>query len=113
MNTEQVKGDIAQGLGFAVFEDFKVEQGRVWTPDLATYIIPTALDLPDMETLAVEISEPSGPFGMKGAGEIGIDGPLPAVANAIAEAIGKRTFQAPLTAERILSAMRNITKCNK
>ena len=77
------------------------------------HIIPTALDLPDMETLAVEIPEPSGPFGMKGAGEIGIDGPLPAVANAVAEAIGKRIFQSPLTAERILSAMGNITKCYK
>jgi CO/xanthine dehydrogenase Mo-binding subunit len=100
-------------LGLAVFEDFKVEQGRVQTPDLATYIIPTALDLPDMETLAVEIPEPSGPFGMKGAGEICIDGPLPAVANAVAEAIGKRIFQSPLTAERILLAMGNITKCKR
>ncbi len=73
------------------------------TPDLATHIIPTALDLSDMETLAVEIPEPSGPFGMKGAGEIGIGGPLPAVA----EAIGKRIFSAPLTAEKSLSAMGN------
>lgn len=105
---QQMQGAIAQGLGFAIFEDFKVEQGRVRTPDLATYIIPTALDLPDMETLTVEIPEPSGPFGMKGAGEIGIDGPLPAVANALAEAIGKRVCQSPLTAERILSAMGNI-----
>ena len=104
---QQMQGAIAQGLGLAIFEDFKVEQGRVRTPDLATYIIPTALDLPDMETLAVEIPEPSGPFGMKGAGEIGIDGPLPAVANSVAEAIGKRIFQSPLTAERILSAMKN------
>ena len=110
---QQMQGAVAQGLGLAIFEDFRVEQGRVRTPDLATYIIPTALDLPDMETLAVEIPEPSGPFGLKGAGEIGIDGPLPAVANAVAEPIGKRIFQAPLTTERILSAMGNITKCNK
>ena len=52
-----MQGGIAQGLGLAIFEDFKVEQGMVQTPDLATYIIPTSLDLPDMETLAVEIPE--------------------------------------------------------
>jgi CO/xanthine dehydrogenase Mo-binding subunit len=102
---QQMQGGIAQGLGYALFEDFKVEQGRVRTPDLATYIIPTAVDLPDMETLAVEIPEPSGPFGLKGAGEIAIDAPLPAVANALAQAIGKRIFRSPLTAERILQAL--------
>ncbi|MBA4395035.1 MAG: carbon monoxide dehydrogenase, partial [Desulfobacca sp.] len=101
---QQMQGAIAQGLGYALYEDFKVEQGRVQTPDLATYIIPTALDVPDMEIVAVEIPEPSGPFGLKGAGEIAIDGPLPAISNAVADAIGKRIFCSPLTAERVLSA---------
>jgi CO/xanthine dehydrogenase Mo-binding subunit len=103
---QQMQGGIAQGLGYALYEEVKVEQGRMLTPDLATYIIPTAMDVPDMETLAVEIPEPSGPFGLKGAGEISIDGPLPAVANAVADALGKRIFRSPLTAERVLQAMK-------
>ncbi len=102
---QQMQGGIAQGLGFALYEDFKVEEGRAQTKGLATYIIPTAVDLPDMETLAVEIPEPSGPFGLKGAGEIAIDAPLPAVANAVARAIGRRITRSPLTAERILQAL--------
>lgn len=105
---QQMQGGIAQGLGYALYEDFKIEQGRVQTPDLATYIIPTAQDVPDMETLAVEIPEPSGPFGLKGAGEIAMDGPLPALGNAVADAIGKRIFRSPLTAERVLRAMKEV-----
>jgi CO/xanthine dehydrogenase Mo-binding subunit len=99
---QQMQGGIAQGLGYALYEDFKVKEGRVETANLATYIIPTARDVPDMEIRAVEIPEPSGPFGLKGAGEIAIDGPLPAVANALADALGKRIFQSPITAERVM-----------
>jgi len=102
---QQMQGGIAQGLGFALYEAFKVEQGRVLTPDLSTYIIPTAQDLPDMETLSVEIPEPSGPFGLKGAGEISIDGVLPAVANAVSQALGKRVFHSPITSEKVLAIL--------
>lgn len=102
---QQIEGGICQGLGYGLYEDFKVREGKILTPDLATYIIPTAPDVPDMETLAVEIPEPSGPFGMKGAGEIALAGPLPAVANAVADAIGKRIFQSPLTPERVWAAL--------
>ena len=102
---QQMQGGIAQGVGYALYEDFRTIDGGVLTPDLATYIIPTSLDLPDMEILAVEIPEPSGPFGLKGAGEISTDIPLPAVANALADAIGRRVFQSPMTGERVLAAM--------
>jgi hypothetical protein len=87
-------------------EEFKAERGKVKTLNLSTYLIPTALDCPEMTSLAVEIPEPTGPFGLKGAGEISIDGPLPAVANALAEACGVRIRQTPLTAERVLGALR-------
>jgi CO/xanthine dehydrogenase Mo-binding subunit len=102
---QQMQGGIAQGLGYALYEDFQTRSGRVLTPDLATYIIPSALDLPDMEILSVEIPEPSGPFGLKGAGEIATDSPLAAVANALADAIGRRVFLSPMTAEAVLGAM--------
>jgi CO/xanthine dehydrogenase Mo-binding subunit len=103
---QQIQGGIVQGLGYALLEEFKAEKGAVKTINLSTYLIPTALDCPEMTSLAVEIPEPTGPFGLKGAGEISIDGPLPAVANALAEACGLRIKQTPLTPERVLRALR-------
>jgi CO/xanthine dehydrogenase Mo-binding subunit len=102
---QQIQGGIAQGLGYALLEDFVVEGGMIRTTDFSTYIIPTALDIPDMESMTVELLEETGPFGLKGAGEIPMDGPLPAVANAIADACGIRPLRSPLTAERILAAL--------
>jgi CO/xanthine dehydrogenase Mo-binding subunit len=105
---QQIQGGIVQGLGYALLEEFKAEKGKMQTINLSTYIIPTALDCPEMISLAVEIPEPTGPFGLKGAGEIAIDGPLPAVANALAEACGIRIQQTPLTPERVLRALRKM-----
>jgi CO/xanthine dehydrogenase Mo-binding subunit len=103
---QQIQGGVAQGLGFALSEEFRVEREKVITGDLATYILPTAVDLPDLQSLAVDSCEPSGPLGLKGGGEIGIDGPLPAVANALADACGIRLPQNPFTPERVLRALR-------
>jgi CO/xanthine dehydrogenase Mo-binding subunit len=103
---QQIQGAVAQGLGFALTEEFRAENGKILTGDLATYILPTALDLPEMDSLAVDSYEPSGPLGLKGGGEIGIDGPLPAVANGLADACGIRLARNPFTAERVLQALR-------
>jgi len=103
---QQIQGGIVQGLGYALCEDFIVQDGEVQTKNLSSYIVPTSLDVPDLESIAVEIEEPSGPFGLKGAGEIAIDGPLPAVANAIADACGIRIFRSPMTGQRVLRALK-------
>jgi CO/xanthine dehydrogenase Mo-binding subunit len=103
---QQVHGAIAQGLGYALAEEFKANEGRCLTCDFSTYIVPTSLDLPEMETIAVELHEPSGPFGLKGAGEIGVDAPLPAVANALADACGIRVNRFPMTPEAVLEALK-------
>lgn len=102
---QQVHGAIAQGIGYALCEEIKLEEGRILTQDLATFIIPGPMDIPDMMSIPVETCETSGPYGMKGAGEVGINGPLPAIAGALAQACGIRVKTAPLTAERILEAM--------
>ena len=102
---QQIQGGISQGLGYALMEEFSSREGKIRTADLSTYILPTALDVPDVESVAVELHEPSGPFGLKGAGEIAVDGPLPAVANALADACGVRLFSAPFTPERVLAAL--------
>ncbi|MFH0731251.1 MAG: xanthine dehydrogenase family protein molybdopterin-binding subunit [Pseudomonadota bacterium] len=101
----QQEGAVAQGLGYALFEEVKTGEGRMQTTDLTTYIIPTASDMPAIETIAIPLAEHSGPFGLKGAGEIGIDGPAPAVANAVADACGRRPCRFPMTAARVLEVL--------
>ncbi len=103
---QQIHGGIAQGLGYALCEELVAEEGFVRTPNFSTYLIPTAPDIPEIDSTAVELHEPTGPFGLKGVGEIATTGPLPAVANAVADACGVRVFKSPLTAERVLAALR-------
>ncbi len=63
-----------------------------------------------MVSLACDVEEPSGPFGMKGVGEVGMNGPLPVVGNAVHAACGADVHQAPLTSERVLKAMKRRKK---
>lgn len=102
---QQVQGGMAQGLGYALFEEFGLRQGRIMTGDFSSYVLPTALDLPDTETLTVTPQEAEGPFGMKGIGEIAIDAVFPAAANALAIAVGCRISSGPLTAEKVMNAL--------
>ena len=101
---QQVQGGMAQGLGYALFEEFCVREGKIATGDFSTYILPTASDLPNMEIMAVTPHEDAGPFGMKGIGEISIDAVFPAVANAIADATGIRIATGIMSAEKVLAA---------
>ncbi len=103
---QQIQGAIAQGIGYALSEEVQVNEGKVLTADLATFIIPAASDVPEIESQPVEIYEPSGPYGLKGVGEIATNGPLPAIANAVADACGVRIFRSPLTPSRVLRALR-------
>jgi CO/xanthine dehydrogenase Mo-binding subunit len=103
MFDQQVHGGVAQGIGYALYEDFVTEQGQVKTPDFTTYLIPGALDLPQIVSVAcTSETEETGPFGMKGIGEVAMNGPLPAIANAIARAGGGRIRSAPLSAAAVL-----------
>jgi CO/xanthine dehydrogenase Mo-binding subunit len=102
---QQMHGGIVQGIGWALHEEILSDQGRLLTPDLATYIIPCSLDAPPMDLETVAETEHTGPFGMKGVGEIAIDAPLPAIANAVADACGGRSRRWPLTPERMLAIL--------
>ncbi len=103
---QQIQGGVVQGMGYALWEDFRLHKGEVLSKNLATYIIPTSLDTPDLISLPVETLEASGPFGMKGIGEISINLPLPAIANAAYRGLGRSLGTAPLTAEKVLLALR-------
>jgi CO/xanthine dehydrogenase Mo-binding subunit len=108
MFDQQIQGGVAQGLGYALMEDVVTSEGRVRNDDLSTYLIPGALDLPDTISISCKGHEDTGPLGMKGVGEVAMNGPLPAVANAVADACGIRLCHAPLTPERVLSALEEV-----
>lgn len=102
---QQIEGSVAQGIGYALLEDLILKDGAIRTGDLSTYLIPTSLDLPPVETAWVDSCEETGPLGMKGVGEVAMNGPLPAIANAFFQATGQRITRAPLTPERVLRSL--------
>jgi CO/xanthine dehydrogenase Mo-binding subunit len=99
----QIEGGIAQGIGYALIEDVVMRDGRMANAQLTNYLVPTTLDTPDIEVTIVESPYEHGPFGAKGVGELPIDGPAPAVVNAI-RSLGIDVRAIPATPERILQA---------
>jgi len=103
----QVEGSIVNGIGYALTEEMLFSsRGRVRNPTLFDYKIPGALDIPRIDVVLVDSYEPTGPMGAKSVGEIGINGPIPTMANAIYDAVGVRLRQTPFTPERVLEALR-------
>lgn len=103
----QIEGGTAMGMGMALMEKVQFsEEGQLLNHDLSTYLIPTALDVPRMETVLVEAEEPSGPFGAKGIGEPACIATTPAVINAIYNACGVRIKDLPATPEKILRELK-------
>lgn len=103
----QVEGGIVQGIGMAVYEDVKISKtGKMITNDLLNYRIPSRLEINRLTTEFAKSYETSGPFGAKSVGEIGIDTPPAAIANAIYNATGVRIKSLPITPEKILKGMK-------
>jgi len=106
MTEGQIEGAVAQALGYALFEEVLIdEQGRVRNPNFLDYKLATAADMPELVTILVPTDEPTGPFGAKAAGEVPIDGPAPAILNAVADAVGVRITRIPATPERVWRAL--------
>ena len=102
----QIEGGTVQGLGWALLEEVRWKEGRVWNHQLTNYIIPTSADSPPIEVAIVEIPYSHGPHGAKGVGELPMDAPAPAVVNAIAHATGARMSEIPVLPERLIRALR-------
>jgi len=103
----QMQGSLLMGLGEALFEEVKFdEKGRILNPNLGEYKIPTALDMPHVDPIIVESHEPYGPFGAKEVGEGAIMPTIPAILNAVYDAIGIRFYELPLTPERVFMAIK-------
>lgn len=104
----QVEGGLVQGIGMAMFENVKYsESGRLLTNSFMQYTIPTRKDINNIEVEFADSYEPTGPYGAKSVGEIGIDTPPAAIANAIYNATGVRIRKLPITPEKILMALKD------
>ena len=102
----QAQGGVAQGIGWALNEEYCYdEKGTLLNTSLLDYRMPTCLDLPQIETILVEVPNPAHPLGTRGAGEIAIVPALAAVANAIHDAIGVRMTELPMSPPRLLEAI--------
>ncbi len=101
----QVEGAVAQGIGAALMEGIKLKDGVALNNNFTTYIVPTAADLPKIEVIAVEGREPTGPFGMKGTGEINVDAPPAAICSAVEDAVGVRARTLPISPEEVINSI--------
>ena len=102
----QIEGGFVQGMGYALTEEMVWDGPRLVNPSLMDYKIPTIAELPDeLRAYLIESVEPTGPFGAKSVGEIGINAVAAAIANAVTDATGARIHQLPLSAERVLRAL--------
>jgi CO/xanthine dehydrogenase Mo-binding subunit len=101
----QIQGGGMQGLGYGLMEDLIVDKGYLKTHSFAEYLLPTTCDMPAIQCIILESGSGKGPFGAKGIGEPALTPAAPAIANAVANAIGARVHQLPLTPERVLKAI--------
>ena len=98
----QICGGVVQGIGWALLEECKWRDGAMWNHQLTNYIIPTSDDVPPIRVVFLENPYAHGAQGAKGLGELPIDGPAPAILNAVAAATGTDPRAIPLTPERLM-----------
>ena len=102
----QMQGGVVQGIGWALNEEYIYdEDGRMSNPGFLDYRVPVASDVPMIEPIVVEVPNPNHPFGVKGVGEVSICPPMAAIANAVADAIGRRMQELPMSPPKILEAL--------
>jgi CO/xanthine dehydrogenase Mo-binding subunit len=102
----QIQGAVAQGVGYAMSEEVEINEGVMSSTLFANYLMPTSIDLPDIDAIALELYLGKGPFGARGIGEPPIGPCAPALASAIHDAVGVRMRRLPMTPERVLTALR-------
>jgi CO/xanthine dehydrogenase Mo-binding subunit len=104
----QIQGGVAQGVGWAMNEEyFYNKDGLLLNSSLLDYRMPTALDLPMIDTVMVEVANPGHPYGVRGVGEVPIVPPAGALANAIYHAVGVRMRELPMSPARVTAAILN------
>lgn len=106
----QIEGAVGQGAGWSLWEEVSLYEGKITNTSFSSYLIPTVLDMPEVESIIIETCEPTGPYGAKGVGEPAMLSTAPAVLNAIYNAIGVRINDLPATPEKVLEALQGKNK---
>ena len=102
----QIQGGVVQGIGWALNEEYYMsDSGQMLNSSLLDYRMPTALDLPMIDTVIVEVANPAHPYGVRGVGEVSIVPPMAAIANAIYDAIGARMDELPMNPPSVTMAL--------
>jgi CO/xanthine dehydrogenase Mo-binding subunit len=104
----QIEGGVAQGIGFALYENVVWQEGRMVNGQMTNYIMPTSMDVPPIRVFFEELPYARGPAGAKGIGELPLDGTAPAIANAIAQATGVDVRKIPVTSEKLLEMLEGV-----
>jgi CO/xanthine dehydrogenase Mo-binding subunit len=104
----QIIGGIAQGIGFALYEKVEWRNGRMQNGQMTNYIMPTSADVPSIRVFFEELGNTHGAYGAKGIGELPMDGPAPAIVNAIEQATGVSIAKIPVTPEVLMEALEAI-----
>jgi CO/xanthine dehydrogenase Mo-binding subunit len=108
MAAGQIEGGVAQGIGFALYENVVWQEGRMANGQMTNYIMPTSMDLPPIRVFFEEMPYARGPAGAKGIGELPLDGTAPAIANAISHATGLNITCIPATAESLMEMLESV-----
>jgi CO/xanthine dehydrogenase Mo-binding subunit len=108
MAAGQIEGGVAQGIGFALYENVVWQEGRMANGQMTNYIMPTSMDLPPIRVYFEELPYARGPAGAKGIGELPLDGTAPAIVNAISHATGLDVTQVPVTAESLIEMLETV-----
>jgi CO/xanthine dehydrogenase Mo-binding subunit len=101
----QIEGGVAQGIGYALYEEVVWQKGRMANSQMTNYIMPTSMDVPPIRVFFEEIPYAHGPAGAKGIGELPLDGTAPAIVNAIEHATGASITRIPVTPEVLMEAL--------
>jgi len=101
----QIIGGVAQGIGFSLYEKVVWQNGRMQNAQMTNYIMPTSSDLPPIRVFFAELGNVHGAYGAKGIGELPMDGPAPAIVNAVEDALGVRFDSIPLLPEDIMEGL--------
>ena len=104
----QIEGGVAQGIGFALYENVVWQEGRMLNGQMTNYVMPTSMDVPTIRVYFEEIPYARGPAGAKGIGELPLDGTAPAIANAIAHATGADITRIPITPETLMEMLESV-----
>jgi xanthine dehydrogenase molybdenum-binding subunit len=102
----QIDGATVMGLGQGIMEELLMDHGKITNNNLGDYKMPTARDIPELKTVLVKSTGGVGPLDAKPIGEFANNGPPAAIANAVADAVGVRLFELPVTAEKVYRALK-------